>query len=1046
MSKVKHVLISTLVPLGIVGLISLAAYLFCGAGLAANDCYEQYVPFFNAYYDIIKGGKSIFYSLTGSMGYDFWAVFSYYLVSPLNLIMLFFDKADIVYVVNVLIIIKIAFCGGAFSVFIKNRFPKAKCSRIVMFSTIYALSGFVAGYLWNIMWLDGIMLFPLVIMGMDILMREKNHKWYWYTVFLAMLIVNSYFIGYMCCIFIFLYFFTYNFRNFKDFIRKFFTMGASSLLAIGIGAVILMPALGGLQGTYISGEVFPASEFYGSYVDSFKSVMMAVPPNGITFSSQYANLFMTTFVMLMAFTYFTTGSVSLNKKVRTGLLLGILLFSLNFRPLNFIWHGMHEQTGIPNRFSFMIIFLMLTMAFEVCNKKRRQVKKSSIFAAAGILALCYGIMAYFDNSLIIPAVITAAFLAVYVIIMGFAAGRIKFILVQIFVYCETIIVFLSAILTVSARPIGDYGYYINDFNTINAQKDNGYYREKIDEVYTDREDYFMYDMVLNEDNLSVDTIKEYCDYMKNMGHMSVVNEATVYGINAMSLFNTFNNYGLTGLYCSTGAAGGTNNAMYFGENAFMDMMLGVKYYYTRYYDVKSSSYEYIKTVGEVDIYQNKYALSVGYAVPDEFAEGGLSDDGNPFVVMNGMSSSITGQNVFTMNEVSLAEDNMAVDGTRLYSVEVDSDQELLVYPKASNLRRVEVYINGEKVYTGNRSMSVIDLGDVREGDSVEVLLIFSLSDDVSDDTNSSVYSAEVSEQAIADVYNTLSQNQFTVTGYNDDRLKGTIELEETSDVLFTIPYVKGESIIAGLLPESIRDTYESILPAGGWTITVDGETMEAEKWNDIFIMLELDAGKHNIEMIYITPGFYEGAAISLVSAAIFVLALAITLVAAHGRKKALAAAEGEENISPDRDESAPSETPETGEGVSPESFESMMPEADETESSEADEKALPEENEAELLQSVESTLPESDEKALPEENEAGPSQTDESTFSETEAEVCENESEKSEISEPDMAEKAAKTGKTKPAKKNRRRKNQQPIAVFNLTSTVVNPDEENQDL
>ena len=88
MKKFKHVYISTLVPLGIMGLIYLIAYLTCGTGLVTNDCYEQYVPFFNAYYDIIHDKGSMFYSLTGSMGYDFWAVFSYYLVSPLNLIML----------------------------------------------------------------------------------------------------------------------------------------------------------------------------------------------------------------------------------------------------------------------------------------------------------------------------------------------------------------------------------------------------------------------------------------------------------------------------------------------------------------------------------------------------------------------------------------------------------------------------------------------------------------------------------------------------------------------------------------------------------------------------------------------------------------------------------------------------------------------------------------------------------------------------------------------------------------------------------------------
>ena len=32
--------------------------------------------------------------------------------------------------------------------------------------------------------------------------------------------------------------------------------------------------------------------------------------------------------------------------------------------LNYIWHGFHVQNGLPNRFAFIYIFLMLTMAFD----------------------------------------------------------------------------------------------------------------------------------------------------------------------------------------------------------------------------------------------------------------------------------------------------------------------------------------------------------------------------------------------------------------------------------------------------------------------------------------------------------------------------------------------------------------------------------------------------------------------------------------------------------------------------------------------------------
>lgn len=899
MKNIKHIIISTLVPLAIVGLISLIAFIFCDVGLVANDCYEQYVPFLNAYYDVLTDGKSIFYSLTGSMGYDFWAVFSYYLVSPLNFIILLFGKSRIVYAVNLLIVLKLAFCGGTFSVFLKNRFPKAKCSRIVSFSTIYALCGFMVGYAWNIMWLDGVLLFPLVIMGLDLLMRDKNPKWYWYTLFLSLLIVISYFIGYMSCIFIFLYFFTYSFKSFGDFMKKLLWVGLSSLLAIGISAVILLPSFGGVQSTYISGELLPAPEFYGSYAESFSNFLIGVPQIGITFDRQYANLFMTTFALLLSLVYFTSGGVKPGKKVRNFILLAVMLFSLNFKPLNFIWHGFHEQTGIPNRFSFMITFLLLSMAFEICVQSKKRVKKRSIFAAFGILAAGAGALAYFDGDLIMQAAITAGLAFAYALILAFGRGRVKFVISQIFVYVELTAMLVLGIFTVSSSVIGDYSHYMDDFEAINSKKENGYYREKIDEVYNPKEEWFENEAeYMTLDELSVDRIREWCDYMKNIGHQSVVSEATLYNIRAMSLFNTFNNYDQTLFYCRTGATGGTNNVMYYGENAFMDMLLGVRYYYTRYYDVNSTAYEYVRTEGEVGIYHNKYALSVGYAIPDALAKQDFELVDNPFESMNTLSKNITGKVVFANRSFTFEQDEAALDGVLSYTHVIGQDEEFLFQPVVSDMQRIDAYIDGELVYTGNRSQCIIDMGTLKKGTQVRVIIT------LKEPENPSVtmYVAAIDNAVLQDTYDMLSVYQLQVREYWDDYLKGTISLDDTSNVLLTIPY------------------------AEGWTIKVDGKETEPDKWCGLFIMLELSEGAHTIEMSYVTPGFKLGLYITMASAAVFLIALTVTLaVSGHRRKKN--AADASLNSAPESGTDTADKIPEP----SPVLYEAAEPELNEAE-------------------------------------------------------------------------------------------------------------------
>lgn len=875
MKNIKHIIISTLVPLAIVGLISLIAFIFCDVGLVANDCYEQYVPFLNAYYDVLTDGKSIFYSLTGSMGYDFWAVFSYYLVSPLNFIILLFGKSKIVYAVNLLIVLKLAFCGGTFSVFLKNRFPKAKCSRIVSFSTIYALCGFMVGYAWNIMWLDGVLLFPLVIMGLDLLMREKNSKWYWYTLFLSLLIVISYFIGYMSCIFIFLYFFTYSFKSFGDFMKKFLWVGLSSLLAVGISAVILLPSFGGVQSTYISGELLPAPEFYGSYAESFSNFLIGLPQIGINFDRQYANLFMTTFALLLSLVYFTSGGVKPGKKIRNFILLAVMLFSLNFKPLNFIWHGFHEQTGIPNRFSFMITFLLLSMAFEICVQSKKRVKKRSIFAAFGLLAAGAGALAYFNNDLIMQAAVTAGLAFAYALILAFGRGRAKFVISQIFVYVELTAMLVLGIFTVSSSVIGDYGHYMADFEAINSKKENGYYREKIDEVYNPKEEWFENEAeYMTFDEISADSIREWCDYMKNIGHQSVVSEATLYNIRAMSLFNTFNNYDQTLFYCHTGATGGTNNVMYYGENAFMDMLLGVRYYYTRYYDVNSTAYEYVRTEGEVGIYRNKYALSVGYAIPDALAKQDFELGDNPFESMNTLSKNITGGIIFSNRSFNFEEDGSAPDGVLSYTHVIGQDEEFLFQPVVYDMQRIDAYVDGELVYTGNRSQCIIDLGTLKKGTQVRVIITLKKSENPS----ATMYAAAIDNAVLQDTYDMLSVYQLQVREYWDDYLKGTISLDETSNVLLTVPY------------------------AEGWTLKVDGKETEPDKWCGLFMMLELSEGTHTIEMSYVTPGFRLGLYISLASAAVFLIALTVTLAVGGRRRKKNASAVTVNNaVVPDTD-------------------------------------------------------------------------------------------------------------------------------------------------
>ena len=56
------------------------------------DMKWQYVSFFSHLRDILHGDASVFYSFSRALGGEMLGVLSYYLLSPFNLIIYFFDK------------------------------------------------------------------------------------------------------------------------------------------------------------------------------------------------------------------------------------------------------------------------------------------------------------------------------------------------------------------------------------------------------------------------------------------------------------------------------------------------------------------------------------------------------------------------------------------------------------------------------------------------------------------------------------------------------------------------------------------------------------------------------------------------------------------------------------------------------------------------------------------------------------------------------------------------------------------------------------------
>ncbi len=221
---------------------------FGDRSLLISDGRGQYLSFFALYQDIFFGRADPFYSFGKLLGGPVSGLYAYYLASPFHLLLLLFPKEQIALGVNGIILLKLSTCGLTMGVYLKHTRGLRPAS--LLFSTAYALCGYNTAYAWCVMWLDAVLLLPLVALGIERLWREG--KPLLYILSLGLAIISCFYTGYMLCVFSVLYLLwrlacdTPSLRELPW--KKLLRYALASLLAGGVSAWMLLPGFLALSG------------------------------------------------------------------------------------------------------------------------------------------------------------------------------------------------------------------------------------------------------------------------------------------------------------------------------------------------------------------------------------------------------------------------------------------------------------------------------------------------------------------------------------------------------------------------------------------------------------------------------------------------------------------------------------------------------------------------------------------------------------------------------------------------------------------------------
>ena len=304
----------------------------------------------------------MFYSFHAGLGYNFLGLWAYYLASPLNLVIALVSKSMLTMILSHLYVLKIALCCFTAAFYFRKRRGKDEIS-IVAFGMAYGLCSYMVGYSWNIMWMEVMMMLPLILYGIDKLIKEHDGRLYCFTLFISLWC--NFYMSYMTCLFfLILWYLLYSHKNVKEFFYKWIPLCRIFTVIWSNGSSCVTASLPWDHADILSQITISKELWYGTFGNLFSRHFLGTTPLTMAVDDSKINLYCGILTLLMAGFYLAVREIRLIDKIRRLLLLVFLFFSFNMPVLGYVWHGFHDQYGIPNRFAFLYIFALLAMAYE----------------------------------------------------------------------------------------------------------------------------------------------------------------------------------------------------------------------------------------------------------------------------------------------------------------------------------------------------------------------------------------------------------------------------------------------------------------------------------------------------------------------------------------------------------------------------------------------------------------------------------------------------------------------------------------------------------
>ncbi len=840
--NITHIVVSFL----LVGAMYVIMLGVCGiAPLGDNtwlsyDMKRQYVDYYAYFRTILSGENNIFYSFSTALGSGLIGFFTYYLTSPFLILTLIFPVDQMPLAITLIIGLKLASASATCDVMLQKLCGKST----YICSVAYAFSAFMISNAMNMMWLDVLLMMPVVIYATEKLLHEG--RLLGYTLCVALIIYLNYYISYITLLFVLLWsiarlVMTKN-RNAQEVILR---LGLATGAGVGIDAFIIIPTLIELRNS--PKDILDSSLTARGENIGFRQIVSKVFPLSYDSIEIYWGkplIFCGTVILILVVLYYINKRIPIREKIIMGVLQLILIVSFMFDDINIFWHAGMEPSGYPYREAIVFVLLMIICACRSLTELKEGIGLTGWILAAIILAAMMFYAFRIPASYMYPWKITLS-----ILIMILSA-----LLLLLYHMSKRRIVRTGAalmIMVVLMAELGCNGIYTFNMESMMSEKITQF-ADKVDDTHR-----------------AVQSIKEMDGTVCRVENLTPrqQNDSMMHDYKGVTHYSSA---GLTYVRYFLQKMGFNDDSLYtdYGHDntETADSLLGVKYIMSDGSLGKEIHPNYEKvTEGDVSVYRNPYALPLAVGVYREMS--GESMD--PFALQEEIYGRLSGEqaDLFIPADVQYTESDNS-NPVIEYRIITRHDGELYFYMAGllgmhSNL---EVYVNDEFLtYYGNDAcLKVLNLGYFKEGDS---LMVHVIAEDAGE-FGSAIFVTEDTD-ALKQAYEKTMERHAVIEQLSASKLAMTIDSAYTVGddisgqvgVFTTIPYQKGWKVkVLGVKVDPV-EVYDAFMYI---PVTEAIQQAEPEPNEDLKIELE-----------FIPEGFVIGVIVSILTLAVIILMASI---------------------------------------------------------------------------------------------------------------------------------------------------------------------------